>query len=57
MVVYDDAERKSTMMARASVAICGRSAGLPDTYGLSADDLAQLMARWRERAVARTGAH
>ena len=36
-----------------NVGIVGRNAALPDTYGLSADDLAQLMAQWRERALAR----
>jgi hypothetical protein len=32
--------------------ISGRNASLPDTYGFSADELAELMQRWRDRAVA-----
>jgi hypothetical protein len=37
---------------KASRALSGHDSGLPDTYGLSAEDLAQLMIRWRERAIA-----
>jgi hypothetical protein len=33
-------------------ALSGHDGGLPDTYGLSAENLAQLMTRWRERAIA-----
>jgi hypothetical protein len=55
MVMYDDATQRGKSLAQLNVAIAGRGAGLPDTYGLSADDLAQLMAQWRDRAVARTG--
>jgi hypothetical protein len=55
MVVYDDAKQSGKGLAQLNVAIAGRGAGLPDTYGLSADDLAQLMAQWRDRAVAQTG--
>jgi hypothetical protein len=40
-------------VARFNVRISGRAGMLPDTYGLSADDLATLMTRWRERAVGR----
>jgi hypothetical protein len=50
-VVYDDAERKNGAMAATNVAVCGHNSGLPDTYGFSADDLVQLMVRWRERAL------
>jgi hypothetical protein len=53
MVVYDDAKQSGRSLAQLNVAIAGRGAGLPDTYGLSADDLAQLMAQWRERALGR----
>jgi hypothetical protein len=53
MVVYDDVTQSSKAIAQLNVGIVGRNAGLPDTYGLSADDLAQLMAQWRDRALAR----
>jgi hypothetical protein len=33
------------------VAISGRTSGLPDTYGLAADDLANLMEQWHGRAL------
>ena len=53
MVMYDDAKQSGRSLAQLNVAIAGRGAGLPDTYGLSADDLAHLMAQWRERALGR----
>jgi hypothetical protein len=53
MVVYDDTTQSTKSLARINIAIVGRNAGLPDTYGLSADDLARLMAQWRERALGR----
>jgi hypothetical protein len=52
MVVYDG----RTLMgagAKLNVAVAGKGAGLPDTYGLSADELASLMSGWRDRALAR----
>jgi hypothetical protein len=52
-VVYDDATQSKKSLAKINVGIVGRNAALPDTYGLSADDLAQLMAQWRERTLAR----
>jgi len=53
LVVYDDVTQSAKTLAQINVGIVGRNAALPDTYGLSADDLAQLMAQWRERALAR----
>jgi hypothetical protein len=53
LVVYDDVTQSAKTLAQVNVGIVGRNAALPDTYGLSADDLAQLMAQWRERALAR----
>ncbi len=52
MVAYDDINVAGGKMAKLNVAISGHHAALPDTYGLSADDLARLMAQWRDRAVA-----
>jgi hypothetical protein len=53
-VVYDDLRQSTKSIAKFNVGLAGRNAALPDTYGLSADDLAQLMAQWRERALARS---
>ena len=52
MVGYNDLKRSSSRLAKMNVAIVGRDAAIPDTYGLSADALAQLMAQWRVRALA-----
>jgi hypothetical protein len=53
-VVYDDVNVSTKRIAKFNVGIVGRNGALPDTYGLSADNLAQLMAQWRERALARS---
>jgi hypothetical protein len=52
MVAYNDRKQSSSRLARMNVAIVGRNAAIPDTYGFSAEALAQLMAQWRERALA-----
>ena len=54
-VVYDDVTQNKKSIAKFNVGIVGRNAALPDTYGLSADDLAQLMAQWSGRALGQTG--
>jgi len=51
MVVFDHAGAVGRTVAKLNVSLVGRNAGLPDTYGLSADVLADLMDRWRDRAV------
>jgi hypothetical protein len=51
-VVYDDLGHSAKQLAKINVEIVGRNAALPDTYGLSSDDLGQLMTEWRERALA-----
>jgi hypothetical protein len=38
-------------LARANAALVGRNSSLPDTYGLTAEDLARLMSLWRVRAL------
>ena len=48
-----DIHQARNRIAKINVAIIGRNSALPDTYGLSADDLAGLMAQWRALAVAR----
>ncbi len=51
MVVYDDATIRSGKLAAANIKLTGRNSGLPNTYGLEADELAELMVAWRERAM------
>ena len=52
MVVFDDIKMTGRTIAKLDAAITGHNAGLPDTYGLSGDDLARLMTQWRQRAAA-----
>ncbi len=51
LVAYDNVNVAGHTVARINVAIAGRNAALPDNYGLSADNLAAVMAQWRERAL------
>jgi hypothetical protein len=55
MVVYNDKNLAGRALAKLSIAIAGRNAGLPDTYGLSGTALADLMTRWRECALSQPG--
>jgi hypothetical protein len=52
-VLFDQASASSRFLANVNVAIVGHNASLPDTYGRSADELAELMAAWRASALAR----
>jgi hypothetical protein len=52
LVVYDDVTQSAKSMAKFNVGLTGRNAALPDTYGLPPAELAELMAGWRERALA-----
>ena len=52
LVVFDDATLGGRTVAKVNVRLMGRNASLPDTYGLPAEALAALMARWHERATA-----
>jgi len=38
-------------LARANVGLVGRKSALPDTYGMTAEDLARLMSVWRRKAL------
>lgn len=49
LVGFDHAAAGWTIAAL-NTAIAGHNAALPDTYGFSVDELAQLMLRWQERA-------
>jgi hypothetical protein len=51
LVVYDDLTVMPGAMTGFNTAITGRNAALNDTYGLSADALAELMTAWRGRAL------
>ena len=51
IVVYDDATDEKESLSKVNRSLVGRNAGLGDTYGLSADDLAALMRTWRARAL------
>ena len=53
MVVFDDARTKDSAMAKRNKSLVGRSGGLSDNYGLSHDDLAEVMNEWRVRATRR----
>ena len=55
IVVFNDAGRAGSALAKLNLAALGRNRNLPATYGLPATDLADLLARWRVRATA--GAH
>jgi hypothetical protein len=50
-VLYDYSKTRGKIVADVTASLVGRSATLPDTYRLSADDLARLMQSWRNRAV------
>jgi hypothetical protein len=51
-VVFNAAAHRHSVLGKINAAIGGRNWYLPSTYGLSADDLADLMTRWRARALA-----
>ena len=51
MVVFNHAKAKGRAVATLNVGLVGRNAGLPDSYGMSAQALAYVMARWREKAL------
>ena len=53
MVIYDDVRSPDTLLVRVNKALAGHNAFLPDTYGLSGDELAWLMGQWRQRAIGR----
>jgi hypothetical protein len=51
MVVYNNKNLARRVRAKLGLAIASCEAGLPNTDGLAASDLAILMTRWRERAL------
>ena len=53
-IIYDDT-KSASLFAEPVREMLGRNSALPDTYGLSYEDLAQLMTQWRARALAAHG--
>jgi hypothetical protein len=51
-VRYNDSGLSVRKLARLGTAALGYNAILPDTYGMTADELAVLMTKWRERSLA-----
>jgi len=51
MVVFNRHPGSGGMASALNVKLTGRDSALPDTYGLAAEDLVQLMVLWRERAL------
>lgn len=52
VVRYDDASKAAGPFAGINSALMGRNSGLPDSYGMSHDDLARLLNGWRLKALA-----
>jgi hypothetical protein len=50
-VGFNDPSVAKRSIAAVNVKLIGRNSMLPDSYGLSVEDLARLVSRWRERAV------
>lgn len=53
MVVFDALARPDAGLSAINRQLVGAQAGLPDTYGRSAEDLAALLNQWRDRALDR----
>jgi hypothetical protein len=51
IVTFDDKNAVESKLSALNRSIVGRNSSLPDTYGLSAEDLQALMNGWRERAL------
>jgi hypothetical protein len=54
-VMFRDAKPRVAISKRNAAITGGRNGGLPDTYGMAADDLVQLMTTWRNSALNATG--
>jgi hypothetical protein len=51
-VRYNDSQLSGGKLAKLETTTLGYNAMLPDTYGMTADDLAALMTQWRDRGLA-----
>jgi hypothetical protein len=54
-VAYNSLSVGSRRVSKNAMAIAGRNALLPGTFGLTADELVWLMTQWRERALTTSG--
>jgi len=52
MVVFDDPNSKGGRLGALSASMIGRSGALPDSYGMTHEELAWLLDAWRQRALA-----
>jgi hypothetical protein len=50
-VGYNDRTQAQRALARANMGLVGRNSALPDTYGMTAEDLVRLMSLWRQKAL------
>ncbi|MDO1581426.1 hypothetical protein [Rhizobium oryzicola] len=50
LVVFDEIRRGDNSLYSLNARLIGHTSALPETYGLSAKDLAKLMNKWRKRA-------
>ncbi len=55
LVFFDDKAAEGSKLLSFNRRLAGRNSALPDSYGLSPEDLCTLMNKWRERAL-QTGA-
>jgi hypothetical protein len=51
LVGYNDRTQAQRSLARANMGLVGRNSALPDTYGMTAADLAHVMLLWRRKAL------
>jgi hypothetical protein len=51
MIVFDWDARAGRRIAKINRALVGAGSALPDTYGMKAEELAELMNEWRSRAI------
>jgi hypothetical protein len=51
LVGFNHGPSGNTALGRANVALTGRNAALPDSYGFAEEDLVRLMSLWRVRAL------
>ena len=51
LIVYDNAKIRGSRLGEINTRLSGRNSGLPNSYRMKPEDLAQVMAAWRRRAV------
>jgi hypothetical protein len=53
LVIFDDKGARQSKLASLNVSLVGRNSALPDSYGMTPDELRNLMNGWRKLALAR----